>query len=439
MAREDLKYAADANAAIERNIPRGSWLVLFVIVIMLVLFGIWAAFAEVEQITRGQGRVIPSRQTQVVESLEPGIVSEILVAEGDLVEKGQILIKIDDTESNSRLGELRQQRASLVAELDRLSAQAESADSFEIPPDADPEMQPFYRDQVAVFIADRQSLNEQLLLRRQQLQQREKALLEAEAAARKNAEGLALAEKELALNRALFQRKALPEIELLRMERQVSNLRGDVDIWRTTRERLLTEIEEARTQIEVVKASFLAEVHRRISKASGDLSIVRQALLDAENKVGRTEMRSPADGVVNRLSVSSLGEVVQAGASIVEIIPIDDTLQIEARISPQDIAFIRPGLPATIRISAYDYTKFGTLKGVVDRIGADTLTNENKETFYRIIVNTDQGGSAQADRGIKIIPGMIALVDITTGNRSILEYLMKPVLKIRDTAFRDPR
>ena len=439
MAREELKFAADANAAIERNIPRGAWMVLFVIVTLLVVFGLWAAIAQVDQITRGQGRVISSRNTQVVESLEPGIVAEIRVAEGDLVEKGQILIKIDDTESNSRLGELRRQKAALVAELARLSAQADGADAFEIPEDSDAIALPFYQDQVAVFLADRQNLHEQLLLRRRQLQQREQSLLEAHATAKKNADGLVLAEKEFSLNQELHKRKAIPEIEMLRMERQVVSLRGDVEIWKTTRERLLAEIEEAKTHIDVDRASFLADVHRRISKASSDLAIVEQALLEAENKVGRTEMRSPVDGVINRLSVSSLGEVVQAGASIVEIVPIDDKLQIEARISPQDIAFIRPGLPAKIRISAYDYTKYGTLSGVVDRIGADTLTNENRETFYRIIVNTESGGDVQSDRGIKIIPGMTALVEVKTGERSILEYLMKPVLKIRDMAFRDPR
>lgn len=438
MAREDLDFANDASAAIERTMPRGAWLVLAVVLLLIVSLGLWAAFAHVDQITRGQGRVIPSRQTQLVESLEPGIVADILVTEGDLVEKGQLLIKIDDTASSSRLGELRHKRAALKAELDRLNAQADNADSFEVPETATEAEKPFYLNQVAVFLADRRNLDEQLLLRRQQLLQRRQSLLESEATARKTEEALELAERELSLNRKLYERKAIPEIELLKMERNVAGLRGDVTIWNTTRDRLVAAIEEAKTQIEADRAAFFAEVRRRISAASGELALVNQALFEAQDKVGRTEMRSPVDGIVNRLNVSSLGEVVQGGVSIVEIVPIDDKLLIEARISPQDIAFIRPGLPATVRISAYDYTKFGTLSGVVDRIGADTLTNENRETFYRIIVNTE-ADSTQVDRDIRIIPGMTAVVEIRTGSRSILEYLMKPVLKIRDTAFRDPR
>ena len=438
MAREDLDFASDASAAIERTIPRGAWLVLVVVLLLIASLGIWAAFAQVDQITRGQGRVIPSRQTQLVESLESGIVADILVAEGDLVEKGQLLIKIDDTSSTSRLGELRHKKAGLTAELDRLNAQADNADTFDIPPNATEEEIPFYRNQLAVFLADRRNLDEQLLVRRQQLLQRKQSLLEAEATAKKTEESLTLSEKELELNRRLFDRKAIPEIELLRIERNVAGLRGDLAIWNTTRDRLVAAIEEAKTQIEADRTAFLADVRRRISEASGELALVNQALFEARDKVGRTELRSPVAGIVNRLSVSSLGEVVQSGVSIVEIVPVDDKLLIEARISPQDIAFIRPGLPAKVRISAYDYTKFGTLSGVVDRIGADTLTNENRETFYRIIVNTE-ADTTQFGRSIKIIPGMTAIVEIKTGSRSILEYLLKPVLKIRDRAFRDPR
>jgi len=435
MPREDLEFANDAGAAVERSIPRSAWLVMLAILAMLGALGIWAALAEVEQTARGQGRVIPSRQTQLVESLEPGIVAEIHVAEGDLVEQDELLIKIDDTASSSRLGELRKQKATLRAELDRLAAQAAEADAFDIPQDAHLDDVPFYRDQIAVFIADRRNREEQQALRRQQLLQREQSLLEAEATAAKNAEELALAEKEFELNRELFRRKAVPEIEFLRMERAVTSLRGDVKVWETTRQRLIAAIDEAKAQIEADRATLIAEAHRRISTANGELAVVEQALLEAESRLGRTELRSPVAGVVNRLNVASLGEVVQAGASIVEIIPVDDKLLIEAQINPTDIAFIRPGLPATIRISAYDYTKFGTLSGTVDRIGADTVTNENRETFYRIIVSTDAENDASA---IRIIPGMIAQVEIRTGSRSVLEYLLKPVLKIRDTAFRDP-
>ncbi len=439
MADQEFQFANNPRSAVENHVPRSAWFVLFIIAAALIGVLVWAYFANVEQTTRGEGTVIPSLQTQLVENLEPGIISEILVSEGDFVDQDQILIKIDNVGSSAKLGELIQRKLALEAELDRLKSQSAETDSFGMPEDVSPIEAPYYLDQIAVFDTDRETRRQQEFIRHQQLVQKEQALREAEASATKNKDALVFRERELELSRKLHERRAIPEIELLNIERSVSELRSDLKIWESSKARLAAEVEEAKTLIEADRSLFLSKVRERISRANAELSVVEKAILEAEDRVGRTSLGSPVSGVVNKLNVSSIGEVVQAGATIVEIIPSDDRLLIETKIRPQDIAFIRPGLKATVRLSAYDYTKFGTLTGSVERIGADTITDENRETFYQVLISTKADENPRLGKDIEIIPGMIATVEIVTGDRTVFEYLLKPVLKIRDFAFRDPR
>jgi adhesin transport system membrane fusion protein len=434
MADVDLNFANDPRAVIESSVTPGAWRILLVIAAVFALGVLWASVAQVDQMATGAGRIIPSSQVQVVQSLEPGIVAEILVQEGDRVEAGQNLIRIDDTGVASKLGELRQQQLALAAELDRLNAQASRAETYSPPAAMEAGSEPFYRDQQAIFLAERRALEETILIRRQQLVQRRQNLSEAEATAAKQAASLELAERELKLTRALFDKKAIPELELLRIERAVTELRGDLAIWQAAKVRLEAEVSEAEAQVEAEQSAFLSEVQTRISKVNAEMSVVQESLRGADDRVRRAMLKAPVGGIVNKVNVATIGEVIAAGASIVEIVPVDDTLLVETRIRPQDVAFIHPGAKATVRLSAYDYTKYGTLAGVVERIGADTITDENDETFYQVIVSTgDPGKSGE----MRVIPGMIATVDISNGERTVLEYLLKPVLKIRDQALRE--
>jgi adhesin transport system membrane fusion protein len=438
MADVDLNFANDPRAVIESSVTPGAWRILFVIAAVFALGVLWASVAHVDQMATGAGRVIPSSQVQVVQSLEPGIVAEILVGEGDRVEPGQNLIRIDDTGVASQLGELRQQQMALAAELGRLNAQAAAAETYAPPSVMDAGSEPFYRDQQAIFLADRRALQEKILIRSQQLVQRQQNLREAEATAAKQAASLELAERELALTRALFEKKAVPELELLRLQRAVTELRGDLAIWQAAKLRLDAEVSEAEAQVEAEESAFLAEVQTRISKVNAEMSVVQESLRGADDRVRRAMLKSPVGGIVNKVNVATIGEVIAAGASVVEIVPVDDTLLVETRIRPQDVAFIHPGAKATVRLSAYDYTKYGTLSGTVERIGADTITDEEGETFYQVIVGTNTADPAMSGE-MRIIPGMVATVDISNGERTVLEYLLKPVLKIRDQALREAR
>ena len=440
MPTEDLEFANDPAGAIEAGGASTGWRVLLTIAALIAVGIFWADRAEVEQVTTGQGKVIPSSQVQTVESLEPGIVADILIKAGDRVTLGQELIRIDDTGAASKLGELSERQAALTAERNRLRAELAGETSYEMSDVSDAKFKQFYLDQLAVFEANRLQLDEQASIRRQQLVQKEQSLAEAIASAQKTEELLELARKEEQLIRRLFERKAIPEIDFLRVQKESTQLAGDLVIWKATKARLAAEVEEARALIGTEEVKFRAQATGRLSKVNADLAVVEQTLKAASDTVRRAVLRSPVNGIVNKVNLTAINEVVRAGDSVVEIVPVDDTLLVETQIRPEDIAFIRAGLKATIRISAFDYTRYGTMEGIVQRIGADTITNENRETFYQVVVSTekDEAGSGGARR-LDIIPGMIATVDIATGNRTVLEYLLKPILVMRDRALRDPR
>ena len=427
MRQVDFEFANDVRGALEQRGVPGAWFFLFVVAMLLGVAVIWAHYAKIQQTAVGTGRVIPSKQVQVVENLEPGFVREILVSEGSRVKAGELLVRLDETSSSSRLGELRQKQIAFTAEYDRLEAQAKLRPVINTERARQENLESFYQDQQAVLEVELKKLAEQLRIRRAQFQQKQQLLEETNATSRKQRSALDLAERELELTTRLFKRKAVPEIEYLRIQRVAEDLRGDLDIITFSKSRLEAEVLEAQALVEAEESAFTAEALERKSRVAAELSVVAESIKAAEDAVRRTELRAPVGGIVNQLNVATLGEVVQSGSTIAEIVPEDDRLLIETKIRPKDIAFIRPGLKAKIRLSAYDYTKYGTVDGVVERIGADTITDEEQETFYQVISD-----------GIEIKPGMVATVDVETGERTVLEYLLKPVLRINDKAFREP-
>lgn len=439
MADDELNFANDAMGAVDYSSRSSAWLVLLLIGLTLGAAIGWASWAVVQQVTTGEGKIIPSSHVQVVESLEPGIVAQIMVKEGDKVKKSQPLLRIDDTGSSSRLGELHRKQAALNAELHRLNAHIAKQKIYKIPTDVAAEDVAFYQNQSDVFLANRRRLDEQVEIRKKQLQQKKQAYAEAVNAAKSSKVQLQLANRELKLIKRLYKRKAVPEIDLIRVQKQSAKLNGDLKTWKAAKLRLQAEIDEAKLLIGAEESVFLAEVSTRVSKISAEISIVEHTMRAASDTVRRAVLRSPVDGIINKLNVAGLNEVVKAGTAVAEIVPIDDTLLVEVKIRPEDVGFIRPGLPATIRVTAYDYTRYGTLTGKVERIAADTTTDRDNQTFYRVIVSRQAGDNDSQAEKLDIIPGMVATVDITTGDRTVLDYLMKPILVLKDRALRDPR
>ena len=438
MDEVDLKFANDAQGAIESSSSTTAWITVLTIALMLISAVIWAGLAEIEQTTSGQGKIIPTSQVQVVESLDSGIVAKIFVSEGDRVTAQQPLLRVDDTGLSARLGELRRKQNALRVELARLRAEADNQKKFEVPDVSVNALRSIYQDQMRIFKVNQTRLKELSTARRQQFIQKQQSLEELIANIGKHKGRLELLNKELVILEGLRKKKAVAETEVLRIRRQVLENEFDLKLLSASRTRVEAELEELRGLLDSDQTSFLGEVHARISNINTELSVVEESIRAASDRVARAILRAPVGGIVNQLNIANIGEVVKAGVTIAEIVPIDDQYLVEARIRPQDIGFISPGLPATIRLSAYDYTKYGTLKGQVERIGVDTVTDENKETFYRVIITTDTEQSNGYKNDLRIIPGMIASIDIATGRRTVLDYLLKPFLRIGDRALRDP-
>jgi membrane fusion protein, adhesin transport system len=327
LRESDFAFANQVRAAAELKTPHTSRMLLAAVILLLIAGTTWAHFAILDEVKRGQGRVIPSRQMQVLQSLEGGLVEAITVQEGDTVQKGQVLARIDNTKFSADLGEIRAKR---------------------------------------------------------------------EAAAN----SLKLLSREVELTRKLYEQRVVPEIEMLRLQRQASDL-------------------------------------------SGQIAVFDETIKSAEDRVRRTEMRSPVYGIINKINVTTVGAVVQPGANLMDIVPLDDTLLVEGRLRPQDIAFIRPGQDAVVKLTAYDSSVFGSLKGKVERISADTIiddkskTGDKPESFYRVMVRTDKNYLGTQENPLPILPGMVATVEVLTGKKSVLDYLIKPARMLADEAFRE--
>jgi len=432
--RVDEDFANDVRAALDRRSSASVWGLLLAVLLLFGALLVWAYFAEIEEVTTGDGRVIPSSQIQVVESLEGGLVAEIFVREGDVVEAGEPLIRIDDTDFAADLGELEKQRDALQIRAKRLDAEALGNP---LVLDGDERDQPVAARELALFDARETALKQELSVIEQQLSQRqlEKVELETRLASVQLSSGLL--NEELDRARELSEAGAFPKMDLLRLEREAQGGKLEVELLNASIPRSEAAITEASARLESAVLGFRAKAHEDLTQTLNELTILDETIKSAQDKVRRTVLRAPVRGIINKFSVATIGAVVSPGESISEIVPLDDTLLIEAQIRPQDVAFLFPGQPARVRVTAYDFTVYGDLPGVVERIGADTISNEDGETFYRVIVRTDRNWLGSESNHLPIIPGMVVSASILTGNKTVLDYLLKPIIKARSEALRE--
>lgn len=433
----DNEFINDISGAelVDRNGTH--WRLLFILLAGIGGFFAWAYFYELEEVTRGLGRVIPSSQVQVVQSFEGGIVTSIDVIEGETVEAGQVLMQLDDTNFSSKRGELLEQQAALLAEKARLEAEAGLMTDLIFPDTLTADNPLATGAEMEVFLSRRSQLDQEMTVLRNRLSQRQAELAELGALRSKIAFTLEPLDQEIALSEDLFQRGAIPQIELLRLKSRRAELAGDLIIADSSEVRIAASIREAQSEIEAARASYISSARARLARLQVELAVVQETLRAANDRVTRTAVRAPTRGTVNTVNVATIGAVVQPGAPLIEIVPIDDKLLVEVDIRPQDVAFISPGAHASVKITAYDYLVYGSLDGTVERIGADTIENAQGEQFFRIVVETDRAHLGTDDNRLEIIPGMVASVDIQTGRKSVLSYLGKPVLRASSEALRE--
>jgi adhesin transport system membrane fusion protein len=426
-------FEQEADELMSRERTHRARLVVRAAVLMAVVLLVWAAWAEVDEVTRGEARVIPSRQLQVVQSLDGGVVQEILVREGQVVEPGQLLLRIDETRATSGVRESAAQDLALRARAARLRALAEGS-AFQPPTAADAAEQSIVDDERRLYAARVQELNNLLSINRQQLAQREQELVEMQARRTSAQRSYELASQELAQTRPLLATGAVSNVDILRLERDVARSRGDSEQASAQIARVNAAIVETQRKSQETEFSFRNESRKELADVLAKLSALKEGAVGLADRVDKAQVRSPVRGRVQRLLANTVGGVVQPGRDIVEIVPLDDALVLEARIVPKDIAFIRPGQPATVKFTAYDFSIYGGMDATVENISPDTTVDERGNAFYLVRVRT-----SQADFGDKlpIIPGMTAEVDVLTGRKSVLSYLLKPVLKLQAYALRE--
>jgi adhesin transport system membrane fusion protein len=433
-SREEIEvvdFATDADLAMLRQEPLRARVLLRSIGIVFAVFILWAAVANLDEVTRGDGKVIPSRQLQVLQSIDGGLVSEILVREGEVVQANQLLIKIDETRFASSVKENQAQATGLIAKAARLKALSDGK-PFVPPPEVVNEDPEVVAQERQLYEAKRDEMNASVSIARQQLAQRQQELNEAQARRAQASQGFDLTSRELTVTKPLINSGAVSEVELLRLERDVSRYRGERDMASAQITRIQAAINEAQRKIEEVELTFRNDAGKELSETMAKLSSLNEGGVALSDKVKQSSIRSPVKGTVKRLLINTVGGVVQPGKDMIEIVPLEDALLLEARVQPRDIAFLRPGQPAMVKFTAYDFSVYGGLEGTLEHIGADTVTDDKGNAFYIVRVRTNRPGFSDAN--LPIIPGMVAEVDILTGKKSVLAYLLKPVLRAKSVA-----
>ncbi|WP_020210353.1 HlyD family type I secretion periplasmic adaptor subunit [Gilvimarinus chinensis] len=416
-------------ARIQQKPVRARGLLYAMLMIVLALI-VWASLAYIDEVARGQGKVIPSSQTQIVQSFDGGVVQEILVSEGQVVDKGDVLMRIDPTRFLSSLRENQAQYLSLRAKAARLKALVNES-ALDIPAEV-LEVEPALAiNEQTLYKSNLEQLQQQTSQAQAQLTQREEELNEIEARLTQVRRAFELSSRELAVTRPLLGSGAISEVEVIRLERDVANAEGELNQARAQRERVIAAIAEANNKLQQVVLAARNEWREELSEALAKLSTLSESSAGLADRVKYADIRAPVRGTVQRLFINTEGGVVQPGSEVLEMTPLDDQLLIEAKIPPKDIAFLSPGQEAMVKFTAYDFTVYGGLQGELEHISADTITDEDDQTYYLVRVRTRE---ANFDEAHPIIPGMTAQVDILTGKKTILSYLLKPILRAKQNA-----
>ncbi|MBB1428194.1 HlyD family type I secretion periplasmic adaptor subunit [Shewanella frigidimarina] len=451
----DLEMVDDVYGAMMTDAPSGHRLIIWSLAAMMVCFFIWAYFSELDQVTSGTGKVIPSSQIQIIQSLDGGILQEIYVQEGGMVTKGQPLARIDDTRFRSDFDQQEQEVFGLQTNIIRMRTELDSIIISDMSSDwrqqvkitkqnlvfpqtiidEEPELVKRQQEEYSIRL---DNLSNQLEILVRQIQQRQQEIEELASRISTLTTSYQLVSRELELTRPLARKGIVPEVELLKLERTVNDIQGELQSVRLLRPKVKASMDEAILKRREAVFVYATDLRAQLNEMQTKLSRMNQAQKGAFDKVSKAVIASPVIGTIKKINFNTLGGVVQPGEEIMEIVPSEDKLLIETKITPKDIAFLHPGLPAIVKVTAYDFTRYGGLKGTVEHISADTSQDEEGNSFYIVKVRT-QESSLMKDDGTEmpIIPGMLTSVDVITGKRSILEYILNPILRAKDTALRE--
>lgn len=423
-------WVVDAQWERMQQQPASARLLLYLICITMLLLVVWAAFASLDEVARGEGRVIPSNKLQLIQSYDGGMVESIQVREGQIVNAGDVLIKIDPTRFISSFKENQSKVLSLSAKVARLQALTKKQ-PLEFSQQLTTHAPQVIQHEQLIYESNQQELEQQITIHKRQLEQRRQDHIEAKAALQQHTNALRLINRELQVTKPLLRSGAVSDIDIIRLERQAVDINGEINRTRAVINRSVSAINEAKNKVTEVELAMINRWNNELSEARLRLESIKETESGLADKVTQTEIRSPVNGTVQRLMVNTVGGILQPGSDVLEIVPLDDQLIVEAKIPPKDIAFLRPGQAAMIKFSAYDFAIYGGLSAQVMQISADTITDDRDNTFYLVQLKTNQKNLAH---DLTIIPGMTTQVDIITGKKTVLEYLLKPVLRATSLA-----
>ena len=436
MQPEDVDLTTDIRTSILAQTPKGGRAILWVVLALLVLFIVWAYYSEIEQVTRGVGKVVPSTQIQVIQNLEGGILSEIMIDVGQLVKKDQLLLRIDETRFSSSFKQNRVKYLASKSKAARLEAESNGS-NFEVPQEVINEKPQIGVREKELFESRRREFNSSMQRIREQISQRKHEYRELTSKLEELTRTFALLNKELELTRPLVAQGAVSEVEVLHLERQASMMQGEIATIKQSIPKSDSKLQEAQLELRENQLAFFNKAKSELNDVLAELEDVSASAIAIEDRLRRTNVQSPVTGTINRLLVNTVGGVIQPGMDLVEIVPLEDTLVIETNIKPADIAFLRPDQDAKVKFTAYDFTIYGGLEAKLEHISADSITDDKGNSFYLVRLRTSKNYLGPETNPLPIIPGMVASVDILTGKKTILSYLLKPVLRAKYMALRE--
>ncbi len=430
MKNQMAKAAAHADRILDtdEDLPLSRHIIMMVICGFFVIFFLWATFAHLEETTRGEGKIIPSKEVQKLSSLEGGIIQDIMVNEGDEVKAGQVVVRLSEVAAGAELGSGEARYLGLMATVARLQAEV-AGKAPEFPAEVMEKAPQAVSEELAAYRANQDKLNGQTIILQQQKSQRAQELSELQIKSNDLAGQTALAREEKAMVEPLVARGSAPKMELLQIERSIKERQTEQNSVNSAIPRARAAIGEAEARIRDLEATAKATAQTELAAKMVELDATKKGLVGIADRKSRTEIKSPVNGYIKDLKVYTIGGTVQPGQDFIEIVPKDDQLLVEARIKPKDIAFLYPDQPAMVKISAYDFSIYGGLPGKVVGISPDAVTDEKGESFYQVRVLTTENSLKRKGEVLPIIPGMVATVDILTGEKTVMEYLLKPFVK----------
>ena len=429
--------ANEVNKALIDDSPRVVRITLWAILGFFIIMIAWASLADIDEVTRGDGKAIPSSRLQKIQNLEGGIVAEVFVHEGEVVKAGAPLLRLDDTRFRSNAGESEADRLALEARIQRLTAQLDNKETLTLSPEILNKTPDIANGEMELFASVNKRIQSELSGLNEQLVQKKQELLDYQAKGAQYRRSLGLLQQEISMSEPLVAKGAISKVEVLRLRRSEVETRGQLESVTLAVPRAEAAIKEIESKINETRGRYRSEALSQLNEARTELSKIEASGKAIEDRVNRTLVTSPVRGIVQQLMVNTIGGVIQPGNDLVEIVPLDDTLLVEAKIRPQDIAFLRPGQEAMVKFTAYDYTIYGGLKAKLEQISPDTVTDKDGKSFYVIRLRTEKNHLGSDEKPLIIIPGMVASVDIITGKKTILSYLLKPILRARAEAFRE--